>query len=574
MNGEACILCCENIEAEVRKALDSPDLQEIQLIVFDRHNADLKRKRLTEPEAFNKSGEKCRLLLVLGCGCMYKAVIPQADGVESIFLGSGPDLFLPPELVEHELSRGSYMVTPGWLREWREHLQEAGGSLETMIKETVKEIVLLDTGTVPDIDGEFESFADHIGLPYSKLPVGVHNLRLLVQSKLCDWRCQMNKTVLNDAENAKRRAADYAMVFDLMGEVTGLGDEADLIENVLRIYELLFSPQKISYVSLDNEREPDLKGESIPDNYIRYMREEESGCILHTNGNGFLQLVSYKEERMGAIIVEGLNFPRFIHEYINTSNFISVILGLAIFNARIYGKLNNTIDELESEVMVRVSAEGKLATANHKLNLLGKITRHDTLNQITVIKGYLDLMADSIEEERYKKYMGRMDTAVNCMIELTEFAREYEKIGMDGSEWIHIDEVLSGLDTDGLTLENSCPGLMVYADKLLDKVFYNLLDNTMRHSGDASEVVISCEKSDNGLMLRWEDNGQGVPDEEKERIFDRGYGKNTGYGLFIMREILNITGISIIEDGVPGQGARFSIRIPEGHYKILVDKAD
>ena len=566
MKGEVCILCCENIKSEVYKALDTPDLKDVEVVVFGRHTRTPKADRLNETEAFNRSGHKCKFLLVLGCGCLYRAVIPQAEGVQSIHLGSGPELFLPPELVEYELSRGSYMVTPGWLKGWKGHLQDAGGSMDEMIRESLKGIVLLDTGLV-DVDDELKEFSNHIGLPHSKLPVGVHNLRLLIQSKICDWRCQVKEAMLHEAENAKRRAADYAMVFDLIGEVTGLRDESDLVDNVLNIYGLLFSPRKVYYIPLGPEEAP-VEGKDIPDHYLRNIQDDFEGCVTNPDGDGFMQMVTYKEERMGAIIVDGVSFPRFIGEYINTSKFITGILGLAIFNARIYGKLNAAIDELESEVGERLIAEKKLENVNQKLNLLGKITRHDTLNQITVVKGYLDLMAGSIEEERFKRYMERMDTAVSCMIELIEFAREYEKIGIEVAEWISLDDVLTGLDFSDMAVEDCCPGLMIYADKLLDKVFYNLLDNTRRHSGGATRVRLSYESIDDGLLLRWEDDGQGVPEDQKERIFERGVGKNTGYGLFIIREILNITGISIIEDGIPGQGACFSIIIPNGLYEF------
>jgi signal transduction histidine kinase len=53
-----------------------------------------------------------------------------------------------------------------------------------------------------------------------------------------------------------------------------------------------------------------------------------------------------------------------------------------------------------------------------------------------------------------------------------------------------------------------------------------------------------------------------------ERIFERGYGKNTGLGLFLSREILAITGITITENGVPGKGARFEITVPKGAYRF------
>jgi signal transduction histidine kinase len=48
--------------------------------------------------------------------------------------------------------------------------------------------------------------------------------------------------------------------------------------------------------------------------------------------------------------------------------------------------------------------------------------------------------------------------------------------------------------------------------------------------------------------------------------------KNTGLGLFLSREILAITGITITENGTPGKGARFEITVPEGMYRFVKKK--
>jgi signal transduction histidine kinase len=71
-----------------------------------------------------------------------------------------------------------------------------------------------------------------------------------------------------------------------------------------------------------------------------------------------------------------------------------------------------------------------------------------------------------------------------------------------------------------------------------------------------------------GFLLVVEDNGTGVPDKEKERIFRREYFKHTGFGLFLGREILAITNLTIRETGTPGKGARFEIFIPRGSYRF------
>ena len=62
-------------------------------------------------------------------------------------------------------------------------------------------------------------------------------------------------------------------------------------------------------------------------------------------------------------------------------------------------------------------------------------------------------------------------------------------------------------------------------------------------------------------------NGVGISDDMKEMIFERGYGKNTGYGLFLAREILAISHMTIYETGKAGTGSRFEIDVPRNKYK-------
>ncbi|MDD5187915.1 MAG: ATP-binding protein [Methanoregula sp.] len=67
----------------------------------------------------------------------------------------------------------------------------------------------------------------------------------------------------------------------------------------------------------------------------------------------------------------------------------------------------------------------------------------------------------------------------------------------------------------------------------------------------------------NGVTITVEDNGAGVSPDMKGRIFPRGVGKNTGLELFLTREILTLTNITVDETGEPGHGARFELRVPK-----------
>jgi len=77
-----------------------------------------------------------------------------------------------------------------------------------------------------------------------------------------------------------------------------------------------------------------------------------------------------------------------------------------------------------------------------------------------------------------------------------------------------------------------------------------------------------------GLIVSYQDNGPGVPLKEKERIFEKGRGHGTGLGLFLSKEVLAITGITIRETGTPGEGARFEMLIPPGQFRFVEEEAE
>ena len=101
---------------------------------------------------------------------------------------------------------------------------------------------------------------------------------------------------------------------------------------------------------------------------------------------------------------------------------------------------------------------------------------------------------------------------------------------------------------------------------MLKKVFSNFLDNSLRHGERVTEIRVLSAGED--LIVVWEDNGVGIAAEEKERIFEWGFGKSTGLGMFLIREILSLTSITIKETGQPGKGVQFEITVPEGHDRF------
>jgi len=208
---------------------------------------------------------------------------------------------------------------------------------------------------------------------------------------------------------------------------------------------------------------------------------------------------------------------------------------------------------------------------NEKLKIMSSITRHDILNQLTVLLGYLEIAEEEAEGLPVLSHLHQVKRSARNIQELIEFTRDYQDIGVREPQWCDVHREISRLNTPGIRLTLDIGGLEVYADPLFEKVFYNLLDNTRRHGDRATEIRVEwCQSGDDAVIL-WEDNGVGVRPEDKEKIFTRGFGKNTGLGMFLSKEILAITGLEIRETGTFGKGARFEIRIPEGRYRLSAD---
>jgi len=226
-------------------------------------------------------------------------------------------------------------------------------------------------------------------------------------------------------------------------------------------------------------------------------------------------------------------------------------------------------DGIEFDITERKAVEEALHTANKKLQLLSGITRHDIQNRIMALEGYLDLTRTEIEDPTLLGYLSEIGKAATAIQKQIDFTGVYEGLGVQIPIWQSLSSLIASLHRDfRFPILYECPEISVYADPMLESVLHNLYDNTIRYADGAASVRIRCEDRDGDLMITWEDNGPGIPPAQKERIFDKGFGENTGFGLFLTREILSITAISIRENGVPGEGARFEIRVPAGGFRV------
>ncbi len=212
-----------------------------------------------------------------------------------------------------------------------------------------------------------------------------------------------------------------------------------------------------------------------------------------------------------------------------------------------------------------------LRLANTKLNLLIGITRHDIINNLTVVMGYNDLLRETVRDERVLAMLEKEENALRIIQRQIEFTRQYYNLGVKSPFWQNVCDISSMAYSQLVTtIPYACDtrDLEIYADPLLEKVFYNLFDNAVRHGDSVFHIRMYCTRDGADLLLLFGDDGIGISPENKERIFRKGFGSNTGLGLFLTREILAITRIEITETGEFEKGARFELRIPAGNFRF------
>ncbi|MDT8782897.1 MAG: GAF domain-containing sensor histidine kinase [Candidatus Bathyarchaeota archaeon] len=211
---------------------------------------------------------------------------------------------------------------------------------------------------------------------------------------------------------------------------------------------------------------------------------------------------------------------------------------------------------------------------NDKLKVVGSLTRHDVRNKLFLIKGKTYLFKKKPDNSpEVLKFLEDLDSIVDSSIDLLDFSSAYEKIGIDELRTVNVgeyfDQAIGLMNPKCIEVINETYSLNVIADALLSKVFYNLLDNSLKHGKKVTRIRLSHKIEKGSLKLIYEDNGVGVAETDKSKIFSDGFstGNGSGLGLKLIKRIIEYYGWKISEAGESNKGAKFIITIPNFHER-------
>jgi signal transduction histidine kinase len=295
---------------------------------------------------------------------------------------------------------------------------------------------------------------------------------------------------------------------------------------------------------------------NFPDQVMRFT--EVTATLLEDPGS-FRALTDSLPESVEKILAPGLRFKNgSIYElYVQPHRIGSDVIG------RVFSFHDITDLKL---------AEESLTAANNTLILLSGITRHDIFNQMTALSAYLELAVMEHADPAMQSQINAMKKSLEVIRLQLEFTRDYEELGLKKPGWVDVEAIFSKTAEPfmdkGTDISCEIQRLEIFSDPMIGQVFHNLIDNSLRHGEHISRIRLLAERSGADLLLTYEDNGIGIVPADKEKIFQKGFGKHTGLGMFLIKEILSITGMRIRESGIYGHGARFEILVPAGKFRF------
>jgi PAS domain S-box-containing protein len=249
------------------------------------------------------------------------------------------------------------------------------------------------------------------------------------------------------------------------------------------------------------------------------------------------------------------------------------IVPVEVFAAPFIFNGQQAIQVIALDITERLCAEKMLKVTNQKLQLMNIVAWHDIQNKITGVRGYVELSKDLVKDERAIRFLNAEEEVLKVIHQQIAYTQEYQQMGLKPPQWISIPDAIRNLRMNvqlgQIELSVAVDDLEIFSDPVIERVFVHLVDNSIKHGQTVTGIRLSYVESPAGLTLIYEDNGVGIPEGKRRDLFSKSFGKTTGFDLFFVHDLLEISGMGISENGKPGEGARFEITVPKEAYRFV-----
>jgi signal transduction histidine kinase len=582
MNDQLHIFICEHFKEETLAVLSLDDFHDVIPSFFpSRCNRPLKAGNQLSSIPELNAGIDCNKTLC-GCSCMNTSdrVFLSGRNIRYLNMESCFQMFAAKEYINSLICEGAYLITPGWLSDWRECLTQWGGQVQAqqIFSESISKLVLLDTGIDSKSSINLEDFSEVLNCHAETIKVGLDLFRLFLENEIYRWRLNKKMTKTDDTvEKIENTASDYAMALDLLSDIPRDIKEEFVANKIMELLIMLFAASKVCYLSIIDNKPGTLW--AIPllldekQTKERLMACNKPICITES-GKGFCLRIGKGEDTVAVIEIDDFTLPEHMLKYQNLALAIAEVFATSIENARYFEKIIDINNELKEVINIK--------------DKFFSIIAHDLRNPFVAILGYSEMLIENIKTNNQEamnkgiKIIAESSNQAYTLLEnLLTWARaqtgriEFKKETFDLKKCIDecVGIVVSQASKKNIIivkdLEANCS---VSADRnMINTVLRNLLVNAIKYSHHNSKIIVAANIISSQLHISVYDYGVGISKEKIDKLFridtkistpGTENEKGSGLGLILCKEFIEKHNGKIWVESEVGKGSGFHILIP------------
>ena len=247
-------------------------------------------------------------------------------------------------------------------------------------------------------------------------------------------------------------------------------------------------------------------------------------------------------------------------------------VGEAAFSLLFAADAGAIVGFVSGVLFVRLRSEtAEVRRTRDAMSFLNRLLRHDILNDLAVIQSHAAILEDHVDQEG-EPWLETLSTQSEDATELIKSSRTVTETVLDEADLhsVELSPMLAAqLDTVERAFEKAefesevPPNLTVTANDALSRAFVNLLSNAVEHNDrDVPRVTLGVERDEETVTVSVADNGPGIPDEEKETLFEPAKDGDHGFGLFLSDTLVSAyDGCLTVNDNEP-RGTVFEVELP------------
>jgi signal transduction histidine kinase len=577
-----CIFGCQNFHLEIQACLADAAWPDVVSRAFP---ARCGRPPVSWDELRALLPEDCSDVVVLGRACLGALGAPPPDFPATRVLVQEQcfHLVAGTTMVAEVISARGYLITPGWLQHWQQHIADLGftsDSAGSFFRDFANHLVLLDTGIDNKAADRLAALQAALGLPAQRIGVGLDHMRLFVNRLVLEWRLGQSQSLLKQrTREHARELADHTTAMDLLARMTKSRTEAEVIGAIEDLFRMLFAPAVWHYVAAEPQH--GTGNTETPAAICEEVRSLNTAYGWTRSNHGFLLRVAREEHVFGHIVVDGLAFPQHRERYLNLALAMTDMMALAIENARTRKRL------VEAEKMASLGV--MVAGVAHEINTpvgVGVLAASTMQSRtLSLSQSFSERRMTQSDLQGYLK-----DSQAQSSLILSNLERigllidKFRQVAVNGLPQTKSRfRVKKCLDEVVLSFGDRLPSerfrVTVMCDDALEldsypgdwtSIFTNFIANSLQHGFKGRElgcIQVQIAQTQAILSVIYSDDGIGLTPAARERIFDPFFTTDMQNGIGLgMHLVYNLItqrlGGRIEVDGNPGVGVCFRIEIP------------